>query len=261
MATAPKSSPYSFSSFIDFANNNFVVILLVGLFFIGGFATGAVWKENQLLKSGGIRGGLGNNAADLGQEPTAPTGPTADQLAQVPPVSDDDHIQGNENAKITLIEYSDFECPFCARFHPTMEDVVAKYEGEVAWVYRHYPLNFHPQAMPAAQASECVAEQLGNDAFWTFADEIFAINTAKGTITETDIQAAVEATGANWASVSSCIDSGKYEQLVEDQMAAGSAAGVSGTPGTILVTQDGQYEFISGALPTAQVEQVIEKYL
>ena len=87
-------------------------------------------------------------------------------------IVEDDHRRGAENPTITIFEYSDFECPFCARVHPTLSQIVDEYPN-VAWVYRHYPLSFHPQAMPAAIASECVAIKEGNDAFWEFTDIVF----------------------------------------------------------------------------------------
>lgn len=85
----------------------------------------------------------------------------------------EDHYKGSKNADIVIYEFSDFECPFCSRVHPTLNNVIEKYDN-VAWVYRHLPLNFHPQAMPSAIASECIAEEEGNDAFWSFADTIYA---------------------------------------------------------------------------------------
>tara|TARA_B100001179_G_C18513536_1_gene369634 strand:- start:114 stop:884 length:771 start_codon:yes stop_codon:yes gene_type:complete len=85
----------------------------------------------------------------------------------------DDHYRGAENASIQIIEYSDLECPFCSRIHPTLEQVVANNDN-VVWAYRHLPLDsIHPQAMPAAIASECVAREEGNEAFGTFIDTIF----------------------------------------------------------------------------------------
>ena len=83
-----------------------------------------------------------------------------------------DHYRGGENPTITLIEYSDFECPFCARVHETLNTLVGNH-SELTWVYRHLPLSFHDQAMPAALVSECIADEAGNDAFWVFADTIF----------------------------------------------------------------------------------------
>ena len=92
----------------------------------------------------------------------------------IPAVSDQDHILGNLNAPVKLIEYSDLQCPFCGRFHPTMQRVVKEYGDQVAWVYRHFPLeSIHPNARPLANASECAANLGGNDSFWKFVDAVF----------------------------------------------------------------------------------------
>ncbi len=94
-------------------------------------------------------------------------------LANMPAVTADDNILGNENARIVLVEYSDFECPFCGRFHPTAKQVLDEFGDSVALVYRHFPLSFHPNAQQAAEASECVAKEGGNEAFWSYADSLF----------------------------------------------------------------------------------------
>lgn len=91
-------------------------------------------------------------------------------------ITEKDHIKGNANAKITLVEFSDFQCPFCRRFHPTAQQALDAYQGNVRWVYKHFPLDsIHPEARPAAEASECVAEQKGSEGFWQFADILFEL--------------------------------------------------------------------------------------
>lgn len=98
-------------------------------------------------------------------------GEGASAMTGVDPVSKDDHIIGAKKPKVTLIEYSDFECPFCQRFHPTTKQILAKYPNDVALVYRHFPLeSIHQNAKGYAVASECAAQQ---DKFWEFADAIF----------------------------------------------------------------------------------------
>lgn len=96
-------------------------------------------------------------------------------IPNLPPVDENDHIRGDENAQVTIIEYSDYDCPFCSRFHETMKQVVDEYDGQVRWVYRHFPLpQLHPNATAVAEASECVAAQEGEDAYWAFSDKYFA---------------------------------------------------------------------------------------
>jgi protein-disulfide isomerase len=92
-----------------------------------------------------------------------------------------DHIYGKPDAVVSLIEYSDFECPFCKRFHPTARKIVDSYDGKVNWVYRHFPLAFHnPGAQMQAEASECAAALGGNDAFWKYTDTIYERTTSNG---------------------------------------------------------------------------------
>lgn len=243
----------------SFLTSNIWVIALVVVFFAGGFFTGALWTENKILKLGG------SPAQKQVGQPTAAAGDAAapiDTLSQMPEISDDDHILGAENPKIYLVEYSEYECPFCERFHPTTKQVLEKYGDEVALVFRHYPLSFHPSAQLAAETSECVASISGNDAFWKYTDELFIQNKQLGgKISPEAIDAAVLASGADMTAVKNCVESGEMTERVTAQQSGGAAAGITGTPGTILMTTDGEYELISGALPLIQIEQIIDKYL
>jgi protein-disulfide isomerase len=96
----------------------------------------------------------------------------ATEIDNLAPVTEADHIKGNLDAEVIVVEFSDFDCPFCTRFHATMNAIVAKYPpNEVAWVYRHFPLeSLHPNAKAVSVASECVAKLGGNEAFWKFTD-------------------------------------------------------------------------------------------
>jgi len=240
-------------------NKNTGSILLAIVFFAGGFFTGTLWTENKMLKLGG------NPTPKQVAQPSEvddAAGAKPNTLNKMPEISDQDHIRGAKNPKIYLVEYSDYECPFCERFHPTTKQILEKYGDDVALVFRHYPLSFHPNAQAAAAASECIASKNGNDAFWKYTDEMFAQNKQLGgKISPEAIDTAITASGANLAAIKGCMESGEMTEVVTAQQSGGSAAGVSGTPGTILMTKDGKYELISGALPFAQVEQIIDKYL
>lgn len=94
-------------------------------------------------------------------------------VANAPSVTAEDNYRGASDARIVLVEYSDYECPFCERFHPTAQQALDEYPDDVAWVFRHYPLSFHPNAQKAAEAAECVYSLAGNDAFWAYTDRLF----------------------------------------------------------------------------------------
>lgn len=251
------NKPFSLQNMIRLIIDNFGLIFLFALFFIAGFFAGSLYTENQKLRAGGTGTGTVATAPTAG----APAAPTEEQLKSIPAPSEDDHYRGNIDADVVLVEYSDFECPFCAQFYPAMQQLMSEYGDRIAWVHRQYPLPFHPQAEPSARASECVAELGGNDAFWAFSDKIFEINSANSAVTAADITTAAQASGVNMNAFNDCFSSGKYAEEIQAQMTAGSAAGVTGTPGTIILTRDGRAELLPGAVDFATLKAAVDKYL
>ncbi len=165
-----------------------------------------------------------------------------------------DHITGNKKAKVTVVEYSDFECPFCGRFHPTVKEALSKYGNDIRVVYRHFPLtSIHPTAVPSAEASECAAEQ---GKFWEFADKMFDNQTG---LTSAYFSQVARDLGLNVSKFDSCVSSRKYKARVEADMASGNAAGVQGTPHTIVVGANGQQIPVSGAQPFSVLEAAIQQ--
>lgn len=202
---------------------------------------------------GGSPSQVANNPAPTPTPtPTPAPTPAAPEAGDYVPVSDEDYIFGDPDAQITVIEYSDFECPFCGRHHPTMKQLVENNDN-VNWVYRHFPLSFHPNAQRAAEASECAGELGGNDAFWAYGDILFDQGPAG------DLVAYAGELGLDTTEFETCLDEGRYTQKVKDQMAGGSAGGVSGTPGNIIINNDtGDTRLVSGAQPLANFESAIE---
>jgi protein-disulfide isomerase len=250
------SSPTSdLQTTVKLINRNFTLIIIVLLAIWGGYN----WNRAESFKNNGAPSGA-NVAAPTGGT-AQPSGPTESQLSKMPKVTDEDKIRGNADAKVVLVEYSDYECPFCARFHPTMEQVVEELGDQVAWVYRHYPLSFHPNAQKAAEASECVNKLGGEEAFWAYSDAIIDSTTANGKLSPEAIAEAAAAAGVNASSFKSCLDSDEMAQVVKDQATTGGAAGITGTPGTIVVVDGVAKELIPGALPYASVKATVEKYL
>lgn len=177
--------------------------------------------------------------------------------SEVRDIQPDDHRLGAENPKVTIVEYSDFECPFCARFHPTVARILEEYPNDVAWVYRHFPLTqIHAEAGPSAIASECVAELGGNEAFWNFADVLFANQQSLGL--ELYTREAVTL-GIDEAAFVSCFESEKYEAVVGEEYNEAVGAGGRGTPFSILITADGEQIPVSGALPYEQLKGAVEQ--
>lgn len=178
----------------------------------------------------------------------------------LPDISEDDHFLGNPNAQIVIVEYSDIDCPFCSRFHKTMHDIIDKYgpDGDVAWVYRHFPLaQLHPLATAKAEASECIAELGGNDAFWGFMDTLFEREGE----TLGELGAIAASVGVDETAFQECVDSNRYEQKVQDQFNDARSAGGTGTPYSILVARSGQRIPISGAQSFENVSQIIDTLL
>lgn len=237
-----------------------VIILLV----VCSFLLGSLWTKVQILERGGLIAATNPQVTNQPSVVATPAvRPPAQEAKDVPKVTKDDHVRGDRNARIALIEYSDLECPFCKSFHPTVKQVLDAYKGQVMWVFRHYPLSFHANAEKEAEASECVGELGGADVFWKFVDTVYERTTSNGTGFALDKLAplAVEL-GLDQGKFTSCLDSGKYQKLVKDVMNGGSLAGVSGTPGNILLdTKTGKTRLIPGALPFENFKAAIDEML
>ena len=145
------------------------------------------------------------------------------------PPSPSDHILGPPDASVFLIEYSDFQCPYCSTVHRTLHSVISASKG-TAWVYRHFPLRMHPQAGPAANAAECISEQRGNDAFWKFADAVLA----ERHIGPATYSRLAGQSGANASQFAACVSATKHQGRIDADQKEAVRNGGSGTPFTIV---------------------------
>ena len=175
-----------------------------------------------------------------------------------------DHVFGNPDAAVSLIEYSDFECPFCKRFHATPKAIVDAYGGKVNWVYRHFPLAFHnPGAQKQAEASECAAALGGNDAFWMYADRIYERTRSNGNgFPLAGLVPLAEEIGLDGDAFRECLESERYAARVQEDYDEGVAIGISGTPGTV-VLHNGSGEAIPrpGAVPVEALRELVDRLL
>ena len=237
------------SSFSSCKTCLIVIGVLVMLLVVASFAIGVL---STRLYYG--QGGTNNDIA------TPPVDQKAESLrlakANLEFIRTEDHLYGNRNAEISIIEYSDFECPFCQSFHPTVKQAVDKNSEKVNWLYRHFPLdNIHPLAIPMAEASECVADQLANEGFWAFAELLVS---SKPT-TQDAVKALAIQVGVDEAQYDECISTEKFSQLVLDERQKGIDAGVVGTPGTYIVNnKTKEIIVVEGAEPFANIQKYID---
>lgn len=184
----------------------------------------------------------------------------------ISPVDSSDHIRGNPDAEIVIVEYSDYECPFCKGFHGTMTRVMEEYgtSGKVAWVYRHFPLKqIHPDAEPAALAAECVAKIGGNDKFWEYSDNIIA--GSPESLTDENLLAEAAKIGINETEYKACLASDyPKNELAKDVKDGNEIAKVDkqfGTPYNIIISKNGVQTPIRGNQPFSTVKATIDAIL
>ena len=168
--------------------------------------------------------------------------------ANVPEVVETDHVRGViENYKVTLIEYSDFQCPACAAYEPVIEQLLKDFPNELRLVYRHFPLSIHENAESAALAAECSKEQ---NKFWEYHDKLFqnqqSLDIASLKKYATDLKLETK-------QFNDCLDNKKYQSIVQQDLQDGAAVGVSGTP-TFFVNGIPMV----GAQPFSSFKQVID---
>jgi protein-disulfide isomerase len=155
---------------------------------------------------------------------------------------------GPANAPITIVEFGDFQCPFCRRAQPTIKEVMARYPKQVRLVYMDFPLPFHNHALDAAKAARCAGEQ---GKFWQYHDRLFADQAKQS---PADLKAAAKQLGLNTAQFDSCFEKAKYQSAIESDVAEGRKLGVDGTPSFYI---DGRP--LVGAQPFEKFQQVIEE--
>jgi protein-disulfide isomerase len=208
--------------------------------------------------------GIGNESSGSGTAPSAPSAPSAPGVPAPTAAAGDVDIEGNyfkgdEDADVVLVEFSDFQCPFCSRFYSqTLGQIESEYidSGKVKLVYKDFPLDsIHPEARPASNAARCAGEQ---GKFWEYHDLLFE-----------NQQSLSDSSYKNWASdlsldtsqFNSCLDNSKYDAQVTKDFNDGSGVGVRGTPGFVVIDKSGNGRLISGAQPFSSFQSAIEAAL
>ncbi len=245
------------ASFFAGLSSAFVLFFVVGFFVLLG-----ILISDRLANQEKPNQEVAGTQDDTGQEYTE---------IILDPVSDFDWIRGNKDAKVTLIEYSDVECPYCKRFHDTTKQLLEKYQNELRIVFRHMPLtSLHPNSSKDAEAAECVGDIGGEVLFWKYLDLLFETDLAS--IDQlSDLAVKV---GLNKKSFEECLSSGKYAKKVNAHLNSGSSAaesssytdsdpendGMWGTPFSVIVSGDQKIP-VPGAYPIEYLASTIDSLI
>lgn len=217
----------------------------------------ALWKYSTFILAAIVV--IGAFISFTGDNGGAPTGAVINNPGQqLPPTQaqatvDDDAVLGDKNAPVTIIEFSDYQCPYCSRVEPTLKQIKTEYidTGKVKLVYRDFPLtSIHPNAQKAAEATECVRKEGGDDAFWIYHDTLFANQQALGV---DNLIAMAKEQGYD---ISTCLNSGEFTSEVQKDTRDAQAAGGRGTPYFVINGKP-----LSGAQPYEAFKAAIDSEL
>lgn len=183
-------------------------------------------------------------------------------LDNIKPISAKDHIFGNSDAPVKIVEFSDTECPFCKRFHDTMHQIITEYNGKVAWVYRHFPLDsLHSKARKEAAATECANDLGGNAKFWAYLDRLMEVTPSNNGLDLAQLPVIAEYVGLDRVKFETCLNSGKYDKRIQEDVDDALASGGRGTPYSVVIAKNGKKAVISGAQSVAGIKSVVDPLL
>lgn len=172
-------------------------------------------------------------------------------MPNVPGYAEGEHYCGNPDAKVIIVEYTDFECPYCKQFHPTLQKLVYESNGQIGWVLRHYPIDgLHERARHEAEAAECAAEQQGEIGFWKYADKIFEVTSSNDSLSPSLLPLIAKDLGLDRAAFETCLASGKYLPKIaaQEALAEANGHGPIGTPNSRIIMNGKEVEEVSGAV-------------
>ncbi len=229
------------------------VYVILGLLVVGtSFYTGYLTGENQQLKEVA-------RAPVAAPSPSAPSAQVPSAPQQAPPavkadVAEGRYVLGEQNAPVTIVEFADYQCPFCKRFYDqTEQQIIDQYvkTGKARYSVRHFPLSFHQNAQKASEAAECAGKQ---NKFWEMHKVLYANSQADGTgLNIADLKQYAADLKLDTAKFNSCLDSGETANLVQKDFSEGQSAGVSGTPSFYVNGQQ-----IVGAQPFSSFQAAVE---
>lgn len=211
-----------------------------------------------VMHPSGSTSATGNTAAN---QPTTPTTIPAD-IATLRP-NDANHIRGDANtAQVLIFEYSDSDCPYCEQFHPTLQQVVKDYNGKVAWVYRYFPLDIHPNSRTEAIALQCVGQLGGSKAFNGYLDTVINVTLSPTAQANQALTTFATAQGIDANKFNACTGDPATAAVIDNGIKEAGSIGAQGTPFSIAVNvKTGKQIVIPGAYPLDAVEKDINSLL
>lgn len=246
-------------------NSNKIIYILMTILVISSFVIGSLWTKVNYMEKNGSTNLLAGDSLDNPDAQVAPPEDTTPKQVSV----DDDPVIGNKEAKVTMIDFTDYECPFCKKyFDETFSEIKKNYidTGKIKYVVRDLPLSFHQNAHKEAQAAECAREQGGDEVYFKYHDEIFKRTTSNGTgLALTDLSVIADDIGLSGAALQSCLDSEKYKKEVDKDLADASSVGATGTPSFFIGKSNSDGVIIGtpiiGAQPYSAFQAEIDKQL
>jgi len=240
--------------------------ILVTLLILSSFTLGSLWTRVQYLESGGILGNTTTAQADT----TPPVAEPAEDLSPKEVSIDDDPVLGDKDAPVTIVEFSDYECPFCKRFFDeSLVEIKKEYidTGKVKMVYRDMPLSFHdPMATTEAVAANCARAQGGDTSYFAYHDEIYKRTTSNGNGLDKEKLLTIATNLAlDTAAFTTCLESDTYKEEIAKDMSDATAVGASATPSFFIGKSTATGVIVGtpliGAYPFADFKKIIDEKL
>lgn len=203
----------------------------------------------------------GGSSSKLTAEDIASTTPNMTGIPRQ--IDSTDYIKGNPNAPILIVEYSDYDCPYCKQYHTTLKQIMDEYaiNGRVAWVYRQFPIGqLHPNSPKISEAALCVGSLGGNEAFWTFSDLVFEERELDEPTNPIKLPDYAETAGVNRAEFEACVSSGKMEEQVRKSVEDAFNIGARGTPYTVIMVGSEQ-AVVNGAQSYDTVKGILDNLI
>lgn len=227
----------------------------------GSIVVAGIIIAGAIILSGGGGGTATTGTGGTDTTGTAPEPLSTEEALKLAAIQPGDHVRGDRNADVYILEFSDPECPFCKQFHTTLQQVMTEYNGQIAWVYRNFPLaSLHRKAPREAEALECAGDLAGNDGFWAYTDRLYEITPSNDGLLDTQLPEIAQFVGIDPNAFQTCLDSGKYTTEVQKDFDNAIALGGQGTPHSLIIAGD-EIVPIPGAQPFENVKSQLDRLL